>query len=171
MQIKVAQVVVENKGKYKVANVIFNDLNKGTESKKSVVSFGDSEAVFMALASAKEGNCFDVKAKQDGKYWNWVEITKIEEPTSPMKSFAAPNKSNYETPEERAFRQVLIVNQSSVSNAIEFHATVASKKATLAEVLATAKVIADFVFGRTETKATPMPAAKSIDTMEDSIPF
>ena len=67
MQIKIKDVAVENKGKYKVVHVNAVDTFKEKEVQKDVVSFGESEGVFTVLAQAKEGEVFDVTAKQNGK--------------------------------------------------------------------------------------------------------
>lgn len=56
--------------------------------------------------------------------------------------------SNYETPAERARRQVLIVRQSSLSNAIDFLSKVDGT--TREEVMELAQEFVDFVFDESE---------------------
>jgi hypothetical protein len=60
---------------------------------------------------------------KDGEYWNWVGVAKAEgeaAPTSATKGssgYKVPDRE-WETREERNARQVMIVRQSSISNAI-----------------------------------------------------
>lgn len=79
--------------------------------------------------------------------------------------------SNYETPQERAKRQVYIVRQSSLTTAldlIKFNASEARGDVQIAPeaVIEIARKFEEFVF---EPKATS-PAAK-FDDMQDDIPF
>lgn len=172
MQIKIKEVNVENKGKYKVVHVSAVDTNKETDVNKDVVSFGDSADVFTVLSQAKNGDVFDVTAKQNGKYWNWVAIqaaTSGNSSTTPtaFRSNPAPNRGNYETPEERAARQVYIVRQSSITAALGLLNLNGVKKATEADVLKSARIFEDFVFDRNEA----VSAFKAIEQMEDDIPL
>jgi hypothetical protein len=59
----------------------------------------------------------------------------------------ASPKSNYETADERAARQVMIVRQSSISNAVALLKT-EKHTPTTEEVLAVAKQFENFVLGK-----------------------
>jgi hypothetical protein len=74
-----------------------------------------------------------------------AEAAQAAPPAVPSKA-AIGARSTYETPEERAQRQVLIVRQSSVSSAIAVLGAGAKAPLKLEEVLTTAQAIADFVF-------------------------
>ena len=58
--------------------------------------------------------------------------------------------SNYETREERARRQVLIVKQSSLSNAIDYYKNAGNAAVLEEDVMATAQRFADWVFAQEE---------------------
>ena len=120
INVEVIRVDVESKGKYQAADVIY----KGPEGKahtKKLVSFSNKE-VFKLLSEAQPGDLFQVNSEKDENgYWQWVAAVAVGKNTggaaSPVVGKASP-KSTYETSEERAFRQVLIVRQSSLSSAI-----------------------------------------------------
>ena len=172
MQIEVVNVSVSNvptkTGSYQVADVAYK--NKSFQDKlegKKVMSFVNKD-VFATLSTAKFGDVFYVQrskvAGKDGKeYWNWDNLSTgsvdgvASAPTAGVSVSAAPStypvktgnaspKSTYETTDERAARQVLIVRQSSISSAVEF--AVANKLKTTKEVLAIAKEFEDYVFGK-----------------------
>jgi hypothetical protein len=74
-------------------------------------------------------------------------------------SLAAPaatrvTGSNYETPAERAIKQVYIVKQSSIANAVNL-ATANKEKATKEDIVAAAQFFVDFVFANETKEPTP----------------
>ena len=83
-------------------------------------------------------------------------------------------KSTYETPEERAKRQVLIVRQSSLSSAIELLKT-DKKSPTVPEVLQVAKQFEAYVFGNDDPfgleSKEPVNKLPTVDDLEDDIPM
>lgn len=117
MQIEVVDVKVENKGKWRVAAVTFKA--NGKVDQKPIMSFTDA---FKPLAEAKQGDLFNVKPVQNAKgYWDWTDVTPAGKASPSSATTAASNtRGTWETPEERAKRQVYIVRQSSVANAIEY---------------------------------------------------
>lgn len=153
MKIRVISVDVTNRGKFDQAEVTFKNLSfqEKVEAKK-VMSFVNKD-VFETLKSAKSGDEFIIKREKDDKgYWQWVGISAggsspAANGGSPAKTAATPApKSTYETAEERAKRQVYIIRQSSISNAIEMLKT-DKKSPSVEEVLGVAKVFEDYVFG------------------------
>jgi len=129
MQIEVLSVSVEDKGKYKMMEVAYKSDGKVTS--KKVMSFGNAADVFKRLTSAKPGDAFDIKSEKNDKgFWDWKKIVTEaeqamfnEEEKKGSISMATPTtnaspRSTYETADERAARQVLIVRQSSVSSAV-----------------------------------------------------
>lgn len=169
MQIEVVNVSVEDKGKYNMAVVAYRE--NGQLKEKKIMSFGAASAVYKVLSKASQGQKFDVKAtKNDKGYWDWTEITESNGESSKGGSTLgnpAP-KSNYETAEERAMRQVLIVRQSSVSNAIEYLKANPKKVPTVQEVLMVAKQFEDYVFGKNQQEAA---ASSSLSEMKDDLPI
>lgn len=123
------------------------------ESKKHN-QYGDKN-VFNTLKSAKNGDVFTItRNKDDNGFWQWIGIDAGANSTpssAPSKSGAPINttvapKSNYETSEERAKRQVYIIKQSSLSTAVAALKT--DKKALSAdEIIDFAKVLEAYVFG------------------------
>ncbi len=130
MQIEIIKVEVTSKGKYRQANVAYKGPNGKVEGKQ-LVSFVYKD-VFEKLSNASPGDVFDVKSekvlneKDQKEYWQWTEAvlggksagsdSGVQGQTSVSKT---PVRSSYETPEERAARQVYIVRQSSLSTAVE----------------------------------------------------
>ena len=177
MKIKIIAVEAANAktkaGKdYKFLEVTYKNLSfdNKTETKK-VMPFGSKE-VFKELENAGAGDVFTLLREKDNDgFWQWIGISagdvELETTTAPTAT-AAPKaggavaaKSTFETPEERAKKQVYIVRQSSLSSAIDLLKT--EKKApTVAEVIAVAQQFTDYVFGTEPTVA----AANKID-----IPF
>ena len=167
MQIQIVAVQVEDKGKYKMAEVTYKA--DGKVNLKKIMSFGAAADVFKVVSQAQAGQVFDVSSQKNDKgYWDWVSISQggaAQAPSSSGGSVATPSpKSNYETSEERAQRQVLIVRQSSVSSAIEY---AKSKKTapTVEEIIAIARQLEDYVFGRTTPKAGDLPE------LTDDLPY
>jgi len=156
MQIEVIKVDVESKGKYKVATVSF----KGPEGKveqKNLISFGDSKEAYDKFVEATQGDLFEVTPTQiagkDGKeYWHWKNPTVVgkagvSQPGASRVALTVSPRSTYETPEERAKKQVYIVRQSSIGAAIELLALAKTTKATVEAVLDVAQQFEDYVFG------------------------
>lgn len=146
MQITINNVDIQDKGKYKIAVIEYQN-QEGRNEKKNVVSFGN-KTLYATLSSAKQGEVFDVKLnKNDKGYWEFTEATKAEAGSAAKPSAQAAPRSNFETPEERAQRQVFIIRQSSLSTAVNI-LSVGAKTLKVDDVLATAKVLEDYVFGK-----------------------
>ena len=150
MNVEVLSVSVEDKGKYKMAEVAY----KGSDGKvtaKKLMSFNYPD-VFKVFADAKQGNVFSVESQKNDKgYWDWISAS-IGAAAGPKAAPAPGNtspKSTYETAEERANRQVLIVKQSSLSNAIEFLGLNQKKIPSPQEVVEVASFFESYVFGKT----------------------
>jgi len=143
-------------GSYQKAEIAYkNNTFQGKVEGKAIMSFGASKKAFEILSTSSSGDTFDVEIiKNDKGYNDWVGLTKGQAAvanavpgTAPGKTPTATPKSNYETPEERAQRQVLIVRQSSLSAAVNA-LTPGSKAALKAQdVIAVAKDFEAYVFG------------------------
>lgn len=152
MLIEVTRVDIETKptpkGSYCVANVTY--IGDGKTKSKKVVSYGASAPAYNILAEAKAGEVFEVGA-DDTKYFNWISAVRsdgtVAKPASTVTAKVNPARSNYETEEERARRQIYIVRQSSVSSAIEFLKATEPKGLSLGveDVIKTAKEIESYV--------------------------
>lgn len=151
------------------------DFQEKVESKK-LNPFGNKD-VYNTLKSAKQGDFFEVeRSKNDAGYWDWIGIGSVSggnsasEPTTKAAGgagYTSP-KSTYETPEERAKKQVYIVRQSSISAAIDTLKT--DKKApTKEEVVDLAKYYEAYVFG-VDQQPVPLADLPAVDT-DDDIPY
>jgi hypothetical protein len=181
MQIKVVSVEVTNRGKYDQAEVTFKNLSFGEKVEaKKLMSFVNKD-VYATVKNASAGDVFTIgRVKDDKGYWQWTSIAEGDNvPAStggsvstPTKAAASPSpKSTYETPEERAKRQVLIVRQSSLSSAIELLKT-DKKSPTVPEVLQVAKQFENYVFGNDDPFGLDeKPANKLPELDEDDIPM
>ncbi len=150
------------------------DFQEKVESKK-LNPFGNKD-VYNTLKSAKQGDFFEVeRSKNDAGFWDWIGIGSVSggnsapEPITKATGgagYTSP-KSTYETPEERAKKQVYIVRQSSISAAIDTLKT--DKKApTKEEVVDLAKYYEAYVFG-VDQQPVPLADLPAVDT-EDDIP-
>lgn len=156
MRINILSVTIETvptaKGSYQKASVAYKD-DKGKVTGKNIVSFVYPK-VWEQISKAVGGDIFDVTNEKIGENWAWTVVTKVTEDTPlPAKNTGATNgvvgKSTYETPEERAKKQVYIVRQSSISSAIAYATGVKAVK-TVDELLAIAKMFEGYVFNNVE---------------------
>ena len=107
------------------------------------------------LSNLNAGDGVIITKEKKGEFWNVVGISKDTGTAAsaasttimqPSKVPASPSpRSNYETPEERAQRQVYIIRQSSISSAVALAAVMKFK--SVEEVLALAKDFEGFVMG------------------------
>jgi len=152
MNVEVLSVSVEDKGKYKMAEVAYKG-GDGKVTSKKLMSFNHPE-VFKTFADAKQGNVFTVESEKNDKgYWDWISasIGGAMQKSAPSVSGNPSPKSTYETADERANRQVLIVRQSSLSNAVEFLGLNNKKIPSVQEVVEVAKYFESYVFGKQDT--------------------
>lgn len=113
------------KGSYQVADIAYkNNSFQGKVEGKKIMSFGATKNSFGVLSIAQPGDSFEIEVvKNDKGYNDWVSATKggaVASTAAPVAAGKAANaspRSTYETPEERAQRQVLIVRQSSLASA------------------------------------------------------
>jgi len=155
------------KGSYQVCELAFK--NKTFQDKvegKKIMSFAEKEA-FTTLSTASMGSVFTVvRVKDDKGYWKWQSVTPGANAAEAASSGNASSKSTYETADERAARQVMIVRQSSISNAIALLKT-EKHTPTTKDILDVAKEFEDFVFGK---KAVDNETFSDLDE-EEEVPF
>jgi hypothetical protein len=180
MIIKVIDVEV-NTGKtktgkdYEFLEVAFKNVSFQDKAEtKKVMPFGSKE-VFNVLRKATKGQVFTIhRTKNEGGYWDWdgiaegeVTIETADKGAGPAtKAPATTAKSTFETPEERAKKQLYIIRQSSLSNAIEVLKT-DKKNPTVEEVLQTSDIFVDYVMG--VNLEADKPKLPELD--EDDIPY
>ena len=182
MRIQVISATVENiptaKGGYNKVVVTYKNLENNKIEVKQVMDFAQ-QAVFGRLSEAKPNEVLSIKNEKvfndrDKKdYWTWTEVsrddgtapevgvgsgpnpapTKVSNGTGPVRT-----TNTYETPEERAEKQRLIVKQSSLAQAIEFHKD-QGQKPTVDDVLELAQRFNDWVYN------------KGVAGLTDDVPF
>lgn len=176
MQVNIKVISVENtfvptaKGGYNKLEVAYKNLESNKVESKILMSFGLTAGAYKALADAKANDTFSIVSEKkpgaDGKeYWTWLSATQaapgtMPEPTNQAKQATGfPVKNTYETPEERAKKQVYIVKQSSLSNAIALlnadgkNTITGGKKYSKEDVFALAQELTDWVFEQPQVKA------------------
>ena len=159
MRVKIVNVDIENvvKGKSRYSKATVAYLFNGEARTQNIMSFSNP-AVFKAVQE-KLGQEVEVTVtKNDAGYNQWASIDGIgeggasQQATAPTTSSAPPpptrvTGSNFETPAERAARQVYIVKQSSISSAIALSEANKSK-ASPDEIISTAQMFVDWVFDK-----------------------
>ena len=173
MQITVIDVgqlnthTAKNGRSYQSMEITYKGENGNVASKK-LMSFANPEVFKTAQTWAKNDTVNVNAQKDDNGYWQWVSILGEGESAplqgkatvTPTKNTTRVTGSNYETKEERASRQVMIVRQSSISSAVNV-LTAEGKSPTASEVLDLAKTFENYV----------MDNKTSVADMKDDIPI
>lgn len=170
MLVKILNVDVENvvkgKSRYSIANVAY--MVNGEARTQKVLDFANP-AVFKQLPGLVGQDVIVTVTKNDAGYNQWSSIGDSAQESSeglapqsagqqtrssaPSTISAGPSTrptSNFETPTERANKQVYIVKQSSLSSAIAL-ASGNKEKATAEDIIKTAQQFVDYVFGTPDT--------------------
>jgi len=165
MRIKVIDVEIEavQKGKntYHKAEILY-DTNGNKQSFK-VIDFA-SPAVYKTISKATKGDMFDVEVtKNDAGFNQWVSCVPTDgsggdttsavsnsSKSSTSTASTGPRTSTYETPEERATRQRLIVRQSSLTAALGILSPGSKGPLDVQVVKALAEELTDWVFEKAD---------------------
>ena len=167
IQIQIVQVDKQTKttsgGKpYVALELAFKNLGTGKLESKKLMPFGTTADAHKVLAGANQGDVFTVVSEknQQSGYWDWLKATQAPPGTTAetvVTSKANPTpKSTYETPEERAKKQVYIVKQSSISAAIEALSIGAKTPPTTDAIIKVAQEFVDYVFAQETVKQTAL---------------
>lgn len=142
---------------YQQLEVAYKNLTfSGKIESKKLMPFGAQKAAFDALANAQAGAVFEVTVvKNDAGYNDWTAIVQAPPGAAAASPQAAPGsinkgntvqvKSTYETPEERAKKQIYIIRQSSISSAVDTLTAGAKSPPTSEAILALAQTYYDWV--------------------------
>ena len=170
-----------SKGSYQQLEVAYKDLNNGGKvASKKVMSFANKE-VFENLSLARPVDVFNIETVKNEKtgYWDWMKATKgsqpavavgvisSEAPRSGGTAQSATRSGGWETPEERAKKQVYIIRQSSLSTAVEALSVGRKGEIKKEEIVELAKYLEDFIFG---TKSDAVDLG-TIETIPEDLPF
>ncbi len=163
MQIQILSVDIKivptAKGSFQAAEVAYKNITfQGKIEGKKVVSFGATAGSFKTLTTAQSGEIYEVETtKNNAGYLDWTSLTKAGLSTEGQTGAApaatinkgtasTPVRSTYETPEERAAKQVYIIRQSSLSCAVST-LSVGAKVLKPDDVIALATKYVNFVMG------------------------
>ena len=167
MQVNVVDVsnlnthTAKNGRQYQSVEVMYKN-DQGQAQNKKLMSFANP-AVFKAAQEWQKGDVIHVSTEKDTNgYWQWTAVGGADDTTDTGGSSAPATQgnaakpttrvsgSNYETSDERAARQVMIVRQSSLSNAVATLNIKGTKDLTESPsqaVIALAKLYEGFVLG------------------------
>lgn len=156
-QVKIQEVNVENvqKGRNKWQKASVNYLYNNEARTQTILSFSNPE-VFKTVQNLKSGDVVSIETAKDTNGYNvWSRITQVGADAPTKAPSAVGGKvlgSNYETPEERKLRQMYIIKQSCISNAIAMLTPGVKEGETLQtqDVLDVAQEFVDFVYGNQE---------------------
>lgn len=160
MNIQIIAVDIAKDRTWEVATVTYKNLKDNKVTAKKVMSFSLSKDNWELLKNVSKDDILSVDQEKNEKgFWNWTSVARQDgavgqqaAPASPSSGFSkAPQTrsgGNWETPEERAARQVMIVRQSSISSAVELckdH----GKQPDVQQVIEVARAFEAYVFGNT----------------------
>ena len=152
MLFKLGQVVVENviKGKNRWSVATVNYTYNGEARTQKMMSFANPE-VFKQVQELPEGTEIDVTVtKNDQGYNQWAKLVVMDK-NAPAQAPAAPTGgkvlgSQYETRDERNARQLMIVKQSSLSNALKYYELSKPEFVSMEDILDTAQRFTEWVY-------------------------
>lgn len=134
-------------GSYRKCELTYKRVDNGKIEAKKLMSFTEP-TVFETASKATAGTQFTVTAEKGDQYWEWKKLeasTGVSAPSQSGKVPVAASRSTYETPEERAKKQVYIIKQSSISAAVALLCTGAKTPPSTELVLAEAQKLVDWV--------------------------
>lgn len=146
-------------GTYKGFRLAYRDASGSLKEKTAHMnSLKFNPTLKTALSNLAAGDKAVLTMEKEGDFWNIKSIVKdgqvSAKPTNDTPASAgtkvtatASPRSTYETPEERAKKQVYIVRQSSISSAIDLLTLQGDKKVDVTKVIETAKELEKYVFG------------------------
>lgn len=175
-----------SKGKpMQVLEVAYKNLTfQGKVESKKLFDFGVQADSFKVLAAASPTTTFEVEVvKNNAGYNDWIKVTRSDgsvsgnaqsQGTASQKSSSSVGavtsaKGNWETPEERAKKQVYIIRQSSLNVAVAALAAGAKKPLDAGEIIDLAKQFEQYVLdtGKSVAEVT----SSDIESLEEDIPF
>lgn len=136
------------KGKTGYFKMTVNYSTKGESKSKNIMSFANP-AVYNAVKTLNEGDLFEVEFVKDDKYFNWASLKPIGQAVPPpvdanvKAGTGAPTarQSTYETADERAKKQVYIIKQSCLAQAVAWN----DAPRDIPEILEVAQKFVDWV--------------------------
>lgn len=146
---------------------------------KKIMSF-TNPAVFKAVQGLSQGDFITVTTeKNEAGYWQWEGVSKEDASAAPT---AAPSAAatgggttkstgtSWETKEERAAKQIMIVRQSSISSAVALANAVGDKKSSPDSIIRVAQEFEAYVMD-TSPPAAAKSAMDDMLDMDDDVPM
>lgn len=125
IDVEVGNAITKSNKPYEFLELTFKNLSfEGKAETKKIMPFGSKE-VFNTLKNAQKGTVYTVlREKSPDGFWNWIGIVEGEETIETSQKDNKPQstaqvvKSSFESPDERAKKQLYIIRQSSLTNAV-----------------------------------------------------
>jgi hypothetical protein len=140
------ETITKGRSKYQIASVVYTV--NGANRTQKLLSFANPES-FAAVQKFAPGTTLEVTiTKNDSGYDQWAKVVAADDApaaATPITSGKITG-SNYETREERTMRQLHIVRQSSLSNAIALLSPGAKTALEVNKVIEVAQELVDFVY-------------------------
>ena len=187
MLIQVLSVTSETvqgpRGAYNVVEVAYKNLTfQGKVESKKLMPFGAGKNTAITMANAKPAEVYDIEVITNDKGYNdWVKATKGNAQqgttTSPSGVSSTTNtsvtsaKSGWETPEERAKKQVYIIRQSSLSTAVAALTAAGKTVPPVTDVIKYARELESYVFGQDTDSVVGQDVGSIEELDEDPIVF
>jgi hypothetical protein len=144
--------VQKGKNRYQVGTVNYE--YKGEPRQQKIMSFANPQ-VFKDLQGFTNGDVIGVETTKNGNFTNWSKVEKANGNAAPAVSGTPTTGkvlgSQYETRDERVLRQLHIVRQSSLAQAVASLTPGAKAALDPAVVLERAQQYVDWVYGTEET--------------------
>lgn len=173
------QVAKNGGGTYPGARLSYRDENGALKEKgfhNNVFKF--NAGLKTQLANLSPGNVFNMEMEKEGEFWNVKGITlatasapvadKDVPATGKTTPYTASPKSTYETPEERAKKQLYIIRQSSINQAIEYakeygNGVKGDKFVSITDIIKVAKQFEAHVYGNDFDDGSLISMTEDID--------
>jgi predicted ribonuclease toxin of YeeF-YezG toxin-antitoxin module len=139
-------------------------IRDGNNQKRKLAAVGETKDVVDVLAKATPGEHYEIEVVKNGDFYNWNGAKKVEKVAPEKKTSYQAQKNTYETPDERARRQLYIVKQSSIANALEYFSVRGQTDFDKEDVLELAQEFVEFVF------SDPIQEA-NFENSKDDIPW
>ena len=142
--------VTKNPKGYSIAEIAYKT-DDGKAKGMKVLDYAQKD-VFAVVKDAKPGDVLDADFEKNTKgFWVFktVSNTGLKETVAvPATPNSPVTRGNWETSEERAARQVMIVRQSSLSNAIGYYGLTGEKKLNPVDIVEVAREFEAYVLNQ-----------------------
>lgn len=135
---------------YNKLEIAYKDLSyQGAVKSKVLMPFGEQAGAFKKLENAQSGEVYEITVVKNAQGYNdWLDaVATSAEASTTTKTTATGGQraSTFETPEERAKKQVYIIRQSSIANAVAALAAGAKSTPKVEDILSVAKQFENYV--------------------------